>query len=139
MKRGSAYAFLCGLAIAAYHLAYKNALLARGDPFLVVAVSLGLACLLNLGAAPRRAAPLLAFVRERPLPILLAGAACAGSFLLFLFALAEAGAGAVLTLRNVSVVFALGFAFILGESPRPLRIAGSLLVAAGAVAVALGA
>jgi drug/metabolite transporter (DMT)-like permease len=137
--RGVFPAVLCGLAIAGYHLAYKNSLLAGGDPVFVVATSLGLACFLNLAAVPRRVAPLVALVRERPATILLAGAACSGSFLLFLVALAEGGAGAVLTLRNVSVVFALGFALALGESPRPLRVAGSLLVAAGAVAVALGA
>lgn len=136
--RGTVYALVCGLAIAGYHLAYKCALLAGGDPVFVVAISLGLACLLNLAAMPRRLAPLLALVRESPGTILLAGLACTGSFLLFLIALAQAGAGAVLTLRNVSVVFALGFALILGESPRPRRVVGSLLVAAGAAAVAFG-
>lgn len=137
--RGTFFAFLCGLAIAAYHLAYKYALLSGGDAVFVVAISLGLACLLNLAAAPRRVPPLLELLRERPGTIFLAGAACSGSFLLFLLALGEGGAGAVLTLRNVSVVFALGFALALGESPRPMRVAGSFLVAAGAIAVALGA
>ena len=70
-----------------------------------------------------------------PLPLMrwaFAGLLCAGSFLLFLSALAAVGAGAALTLRNTSVVFAQGLAFLLGERPRRAQMMGAALVTAGA-------
>ena len=62
-----------------------------------------------------------------------AGVVCAVSFLLFLGALHESGAGRVLTLRNTSVVFAHGFAWLLGEAPARVQIVGGAFVVAGAV------
>jgi hemolysin III len=47
------------------------------------------------------------------------------------------GAGAVLTLRNPSVVFALGCAALIGEAPSRRQIVGAVCVAIGAVMVGL--
>ena len=56
-------------------------------------------------------------------------------FVLVLFALRIAGAGAVMTLRNSSVLFALAFAAATGERPGARQLAGGPLVALGAVLV----
>lgn len=129
----------CGLFISAYHLAYKNALAGGAKSAPVVAVSLAVAVLLNLvrlgSARSRRLARLLV---ERPGPFALAGLVCGGGFVIFLVALTAGGAGAVLTLRNTSVVFALLLALAIGERPSPRSAAGSVLVAIGAALVALG-
>ena len=53
----------------------------------------------------------------------------------FLMAMIKEGAGAVLTLRNTSVVFALVLSAALGEPPRPRQVAGALLVSLGATLV----
>ena len=61
---------------------------------------------------------------------------CAGSFLLFLAGLAATGAGAALTLRNTSVVFAQAIALLMGERPPRRQLAGAALVVLGASLVA---
>jgi uncharacterized membrane protein len=61
---------------------------------------------------------------------------CGGSFLILMEALAAGGAGFVLTLRNTSVLFAVGLAWAIGDPPRRPQIAGAVLVAAGAVLMA---
>jgi uncharacterized membrane protein len=60
------------------------------------------------------------------------------SFLMFLSALAESGAGRVLTLRNTSVVFAHAFAWLAGERPDRAQLLGGALVVLGAVVLGLG-
>ncbi|HEX3480396.1 MAG TPA: EamA family transporter, partial [Kofleriaceae bacterium] len=64
------------------------------------------------------------------------GLVCGGSFLILMEALARGGAGYVLTLRNTSVLFAMGMAWRIGERPRRAEVVGAALVAAGAVLVA---
>lgn len=131
------WAVVCALFVAAYHLAYKMALSSGGAPRGVVAISLGTAAVaaaVGTGSA-RRAALVRAFTTEGP-AIALAGALATTSFLVFLEAMARAGAGAVLTLRNTSILFAHGLALVLGERPRHLVLAGAALVTAGAVLLA---
>jgi uncharacterized membrane protein len=55
-----------------------------------------------------------------------------GSFLILIEALARGGVGFVLTLRNTSVLFALIFAWLIGERPRFVTALGAVLVAIGA-------
>ena len=64
------------------------------------------------------------------------GLVCGGSFLMLLEALAIGGSGYVLTLRNTSVLFAAGMAWVIGERPTRSQLAGALLVAAGAALMA---
>lgn len=127
-----AWSLLCAALIAGYHLAYKAALLAGGDGPAVFTLSLAVATagnLLRLGGAGRLRARTL-FGRWQ---VWLIGAICSAAFLLFLVGLARGGAGMVLTLRNTSVIFATLFARMIGEAPGLRQVAGSLVVAAGAV------
>jgi drug/metabolite transporter (DMT)-like permease len=135
--RGGFWAALCALFIAAYHLCYKRALATGSLPAAVFATALAVALPLNLArlgpGGPGRA---LAAVRRRPVEVGAAGAICAASFLVFLSALAAGGAGATLTLRNTSVVFAVLLAWLLGERQGPGQVAGVVGIAAGAVLLA---
>jgi drug/metabolite transporter (DMT)-like permease len=128
-----AWAAACAVAIAGYHLAYKVGLRAGASPSASFGVSLAFASCINfarLGGVPREV------LRARLARILIMGLVCGGSFLLLIEALAGDGAGTVLTLRNTSVLFAIGFAAIIGERPRALQIGGAVLVTAGAVLIA---
>lgn len=135
---GLALASLAAACIAGYHLCYKQALALGSAPSAVFAVSLGLAGPLNvlrIGSVER--GRLGGEMRRRPLFFAGSGAVMAGSFLIFLFALVNGGAGAVLTLRNTSILFAQLLAWVIGERPTRTGIAGAILVAAGAVLLGL--
>jgi drug/metabolite transporter (DMT)-like permease len=128
----------CAFAIAAYHLAYKAAMDAGGASSAVFAASLTFATIVNVvrtGPDGRRAVG--ALVRSDWPRILLMGGLCGGSFLMLIEALATGGAGYALTLRNTSVLFALGFAWAIGERPRLAPVLGAAFVTAGAIAMAL--
>ena len=131
------WAVACAGSIAGYHLAYKAALRTGGGGSAVFAVALGIASAINivrLGGEGRRIAA--SIMRARLARVLLMGAICGGSFLILMEALASGGAGYVLTLRNTSVLFAIGLAAMIGERPRYTEISGAVLVAAGAVLMA---
>jgi drug/metabolite transporter (DMT)-like permease len=135
--RGFGWALVCALFIAAYHLAYKQALDDAGTPTTVVAISLGAAVLLNLARLGRTGSRhVIRALATHPSQIVCAGLVVTLSFSIFLHALAEGGAGATLTLRNTSVLFAQGFGLALGERPRPVQWGGACLVALGAVVLA---
>jgi len=127
-----AWATVCAVAIAGYHLAYKASLGAGGNPSAVFAAALAVATGLNT----IRVRGLGAVLRARLPRVLVMGVLCGGSFLLLLEALARGGAGHVLTLRNTSVLFATALAAAIGESPRRAQVAGAALVAAGAILMA---
>jgi drug/metabolite transporter (DMT)-like permease len=133
-----AWSVLCAVLISGYHLAYKAALLGGGDGPAVFTLSLSVATAMNLvrlrAAGRQRAA---AALRVRWRQLVLIGVICAAAFLLFLVGLAQGGAGLVLTLRNTSVIFATGFGALLGERPGLRQIAGSTVVALGAVVLGL--
>lgn len=132
-----AWAAACAVCIAGYHLAYKGALDAGGDPPAVFGISLLLATVINvarLGRAGRREARAL-FAR-RWLHLSVIGTICAVAFLMLMWALVSGGAGMVLTLRNTSVVFATAFAWLIGDKPGWRQVAGAILVAAGAIVLA---
>lgn len=134
--RGIVFASLAGASIAGYHVSYKTALAAGAPPPATLAISMALGVVLNvalLDAAAR--ARLSSLVRARPLPLGLAGLLTGVSFLLFLMALARGGAGAMLTLRNTSVVFATLFALFIGERPSRAQWGGAVLVVLGAAAI----
>lgn len=132
-----AWAITCAVAISGYHLAYKASLAEGGSPSAVFGVSLAgatLISLVRLGPAGRRAAGVI--TRTRTARVVLMGFLCGGSFLILMEALAAGGAGFVLTLRNTSVLFATGLAWLIGDVPRRAQISGAILVAAGAVLMA---
>jgi drug/metabolite transporter (DMT)-like permease len=137
---GLFWAGVTGVAIAGYTLCYKASLAHGANPVALFATSMAVALLLQLAA--RRHAPNrfgLAGAGRAGLGLtVLGGLLCSASFLLYLKALALQGAGAVTTLRNTSIVFALVFARVLGEKPPPRHWAGAVLVAAGAAGLAWG-
>jgi drug/metabolite transporter (DMT)-like permease len=135
---GMLLAAVAAASIAGYHLCYKQSLALGGAPQAVFAVSMGVAGLLNvlrLSAAQR--ARLAHDLRRRAPVIVVAGIIMAASFLVFLFALVSGGAGAVLTLRNTSILFAQAMAWAIGERPTRAGVAGAVLVAGGAVMLGL--
>jgi drug/metabolite transporter (DMT)-like permease len=131
------WAALCAISIGGYHLCYKVALEAGAEPRALFAIAL--ACALPINAAsngPGAWRAGLRALRQSPLWIVIGGATCTASFVVLLDALAVAGAGAVLTLRNTSVLFAQLFALWGGERPNRRAIAGAVLVVGGAVLMA---
>lgn len=77
--------------------------------------------------------------RELGLPVLGAGLANLGSFVLGLLALRHASAASVLAVRSLSIVLATALAGrLLAERVSRLRLAGSLLVFGGIVLLAAG-
>ena len=133
-RRAVKWALLCAAFIAAYHLAYKAALQAHGEPSAVFAISLGFASVINmlrLGASGRAAAKVM--LQNRGWRLIAIGAICSIAFLLFMQALAKGGAGMIVTLRNTSVVFATFFAWRIGDRPSWRQVMGAGLVALGAV------
>jgi drug/metabolite transporter (DMT)-like permease len=131
------WAAACAMSIAGYHLAYKAALREAANPSACFALSLGLSTTINavrLGGAGRRGVVALARVRWPRLLVM--GLVCGGSFLILMEALAIGGSGYVLTLRNTSLLFAVGMAWLIGERPTRTEIAGAALVVAGAVLMA---
>jgi drug/metabolite transporter (DMT)-like permease len=131
------WAALCAVCIAGYHLSYKLALDSHAEPRALFAVALACALPINagsLGAAAWRES--VAALRRSPVALCLGGAACTASFLVFLDALSMAGAGAVLTLRNTSVLFAQALALWGGERADRRVLGGAALVVGGAVLLA---
>jgi uncharacterized membrane protein len=136
-RSGIAWAAVCAVSIAGYHLSYKAALRAGGASSATFAVSLGLAGALSVVRIGRDGrAALRQLVRARTWQVVRMGIICSGSFLILMEALAIGGSGYVLTLRNTSVLFAIGLAYAIGERPAHAEIAGAALVAAGAVLMA---
>ncbi len=123
-----------GLCIGAFTLCYKFSLSAGAHPVALFATTSSLSLPIQLGMRVARRG-----LREGLRPpeqkglVLLAGVLCTASFVLYLQALAMTGAGAVATLRNTSVVFAVLFSWALGERPSARQWLGAALVSAGAV------
>ncbi len=127
----------CAVSIGGYHICYKLALGAGAEPRALFAVALG--CALPMNAAtlgPRVWADVRKVLRRSPFRIALGGVTCTASFLFFLDALSTTGAGAVLTLRNTSVLFAQLLALAGGEPPSGRVLGGAALVAGGALLLA---
>lgn len=132
---GVAWAALAAVCIAGYHLAYKLALAEGAQPPALFATGL-LVALPVLVLERGRKLGWATFRREalaRPGLGVLTGIICTLSFALLLSALGSSGAGAVLTLRNTSIAFALGLAALQGERLERRQLAGAALVAVGAV------
>lgn len=131
------WAAAAGLCIAGFTLCYKVALGHGAHPVALFATSMAVSLPIQLAVRSRRRGLRAALTLPgQPVLVLVAGALCTLSFLMYLQALAFEGAGAVATLRNSSVVFALVFSWALGENPSPRQWLGAALVAAGAAGLA---
>ncbi|WP_241757723.1 EamA family transporter [Myxococcus landrumensis] len=138
---GVAWAALAAVAIAGYHLSYKLALAEGAQPPALFTTGLLVALpvlmlergrSLGWGALQRQA-------WSRPGLVVVAGAICMASFALLLSALNDSGAGAVLTLRNTSIAFALILAALQGERLGRRQLIGAALVSVGAVLLGMPA
>lgn len=127
-----AWAVVCAIAIAGFHLAYKASLNAGGSSSAVFAVALAVATGLNA----LRIRGVAAVVRVRWPRIVTIGVISGTSFLVLIEALARGGAGFVLTTRNSSVLFAVILAAVIGERPSRAHVSGAVLVAGGAILMA---
>jgi drug/metabolite transporter (DMT)-like permease len=132
-RQALGWALATGAFIASFNLFYKLALEAGAQPLalfsLSMAVGLPIQTLMRLcrrGRSPFRWMPV------SPWLVLSAGILCAVGFTLFLFALSIAGAGAVTTIRNTSVAFAMVFSITIGERPTARQWVGAILVTFGA-------
>jgi drug/metabolite transporter (DMT)-like permease len=76
-------------------------------------------------------------VLARPVLLVATGLLCTLSFSLMLLALVSSGAGAVLTLRNTSIAFALALGVLQGERMGRRRFVGAGGVMLGAVLLGL--
>jgi drug/metabolite transporter (DMT)-like permease len=131
------WAMVSAVCIGGYHLCYKLALGLHAEPAALFALALGCALPINAACVGSQAwRGSLAALQRNPLRIAVGGASCTASFLLFLKALALSGAGAVLTLRNTSVLFAQVLAVWGGERLSRRSLGGALLVVGGAALLA---
>lgn len=131
---GVLWAVACAGFIAGYTLFYKAALEAGAESTVVFAIALAVALPVNLLRLGRGGvARLQSALGVSPLVVGVAGVLCTASFLVFLSALARGGAGAAITLRNSSIVFALVLAWLMGERPGRQQLTGTAAVVAGVV------
>lgn len=134
LVRNLGWAAISAVFVAGYHVSYKVALSDGAEPLAAAGVSLSVASALNVAVVGRgsggRAWKAL---REQPVRIVVGGLLANLGFALFIYAMAHAGAGAVTTLRNTSVLFAQLFATMQGDRPKGLGLVGAACVTAGAV------
>ncbi len=133
---GVLWAVVSAACIAGFSLSYKRALGEGVQPPALFTTSLGVA--LHLLVLMRRREEvgwgvLLRKVMTRPLLLVAAGLLCTLSFSLLLLALVHGGTGAVLTLRNTSIAFALALGALQGERMGRRQLSGAALVMLGAV------
>ena len=141
-RAGSRKSWLWAVAVACtiggYTLCYKLSMACGAHPIPVYAASMSLSLpfLVTLKLVQKR------YRKENFVPtqwvlVAAAGLICTGSFVLYLQALALGGVGVMATLRNTSVVFAIILSRAMGERPTPRQWTGAVLVALGAIGLAL--
>lgn len=130
------WALVSAVCIAGYNLLYKRALREGAAPHALFATSIGIAIAFNLALAGRGREGIFRFVRERLWVAALGGLIAFGSFGVFLWCLQSGGAGALVTLRNTSIVFTQGLALLIGERPSRAQLSASVLITGGAVLLA---
>jgi drug/metabolite transporter (DMT)-like permease len=128
---------ITGILIGGYTLCYKAALGDGANPVALYALAMLVALPVQIGIRIHRQG----FKAGTLLPdqwglVWLAGLLCTASFLLYLGALSLQGAGAMATLRNTSIVFAVLLSRILGERPTRRQWLGAALVTVGAMGLA---
>jgi uncharacterized membrane protein len=134
LRKRLGWAVVCASFVGGYQIAYKLALARGGAPSAINALSLGSACIATLAALrPARARRALEAVRAQPIRIAVSGILASVGFVIFLVAMSRTGAGAAVTLRNTSIIFAQIMSAFMGDRPKRLGIVGAVLVTAGAV------
>ncbi len=135
---GVLWALVSAACIAGFNLSYKRALGAGAQPPALFTLSLGVALPLLILMRWREGwGALRQAMVARPLLLVVTGLLCTLSFSLMLLALVHSGAGAVLTLRNTSIAFALALGVLQGERLGRRQFVGAGLVMLGAVMLGL--
>jgi drug/metabolite transporter (DMT)-like permease len=128
------WALFTGVCIACFNLFYKLSLDHGAQPLALFSLSMAVGLpIQTLARIQARGWASFRILPEQPVLVLAAGLLCTLGFTLFLMALAMTGAGAVTTIRNTSVAFAMVFSLTLGERPRARQWIGAALVTLGAV------
>lgn len=131
--RALGWALATGLCIAVFNLFYKLSLGAGAQPLALFGLSMAVGLPIQTAVRILRSGwRTFRWWPESPLLVAGAGVLCTVGFTLFLLALDRSGAGAVTTIRNTSVAFAMLFSLALGERPRPRQWVGAVLVTLGA-------
>jgi len=130
---GVVWAAVSGVAIAGYHVAYKQALAEQAQAPALFTLALGLGLPMLVFSRRKRLGAVLEQARRTPVLVGGAGVLSMLSFALMLVALSNSGAGAVLTLRNTSIAFALALSALQGERLGRKQWMGAALVLGGAV------
>jgi drug/metabolite transporter (DMT)-like permease len=133
---GLGWAVASAVFIASYNLLYKQALALGSAPATLFSTSMSIALALNVVVLGNQRGNIVAVLAQSPAPMISAGLICCASFWIFLACLERGGAGAVITLRNSSVLFAQVFSWWLGERPTAVQIGGAVAIAAGAIFLA---
>jgi drug/metabolite transporter (DMT)-like permease len=132
------WSYMCAIFITGYHLCYSRALSYGANPSWLFSLSLGLAVpALIIFNGKNKFKELCTQLKRTPVIIVLGGLICTTSFLLYLIGLGQSGAGYALIVRNLSIIFAQIFAFMIGEKITSRQWLGSILVALGASLVGL--
>lgn len=130
--------YLCALMITGYHLSYGKALEAGIFPPALFCGSLSVGLLVYLGLIGfQNGGQSVRYFKKHPVALTLAGIACAGSFLLFLYGLSQSMPGVAITVRNTSVGFAQVLALFLGERFNRNHWIAVALIMLGAMAFAI--
>jgi drug/metabolite transporter (DMT)-like permease len=127
------WSYLCALFIAGYHLSYGRALDLHAQPASLFAFSLIIGIPLFFYFSGRaKIIELKNVMKTAPSIIIIGGAFCAASFIIFLIGLKHSGAGYAITLRNTSIIFAQILSLVIGEKLSRRQIAGAAIVFLGA-------
>ncbi|HEY3998353.1 MAG TPA: DMT family transporter [Candidatus Xenobia bacterium] len=132
-RRGLGAGLAAAVCVAFNHVAYRAGIAGGSPPTTIFALSMTVAMTLSLareGGARLRTA-WKAGIFSSP-AVVLSGVLASVSFLLALAAMQSAGAGRVLTLRNLSIPFSVLLGWAGGERPTRPQVMGALLVTAGA-------
>jgi drug/metabolite transporter (DMT)-like permease len=132
LSTGMYAAYLCAGCIAGYHIAYGIAVQTGAAPALVFAAAMVCGVLTYLACSRGKAWHTLSVaVRQEPRLIMLGGAACGLSFLLFLTALVSVDPGRAISLRNTSVAFGAILSLVAGEQLQAIQWLGVACVVGG--------
>ncbi len=132
-RNGLGWALASAVFIASYNLLYKEAVALGSEPATLFTMSISIALVLNVTVLGNQRKNIIAVLSRSPAAMIAAGVLCCLSFWIFLFCLGRGGAGAMVTLRNSSVLFAQGCSWWLGERLGAVQIGGAIAIAAGAI------
>lgn len=132
ISSGTYAAYLCAGCIAGYHIGYGIAVQTGAAPALVFAASMACGVVTYVACSRGQALQTLSVaIRQEPKLVMLGGATCGLSFLLFLTALVSVDPGKAISLRNTSVAFGAMLSLVAGERLHSVQWLGVACVVGG--------